>query len=105
MRKRYIVFFLVALTALTFAGCRANPEKAKKKYFDSGMKYMDDKQYEAAMIQFKKAVQKDPKYSEAYFQLATASWKLEHWGEGFRYMLQAVDTDPNNLKARVALGD
>ena len=44
MRNRYIVIFLLLLTALTFAGCRKNPEKAKRKYFASGMKYMDDKQ-------------------------------------------------------------
>ena len=105
MRNRYIVLFILALTALTFAGCRRNPEKAKQKYFDSGMKYMDNKQYEAASIQFKKAIQVDPKFADAYYQLGTASFKLEHWGEGFREMSQAVELDPNNLKARVALGD
>ena len=105
MRNRYIVVFLLVLTALTFVGCRRNPEKAKQKYLDSGMKYMDNKQYEAASIQFKKAIQVDPKFAEAHYQLAEASLKLEHWGEGFREMSQAVELDPNNLKARIALGD
>jgi hypothetical protein len=56
MRNRYIVIFTLALTAFTFAGCRSNPEKAKHKYFDSGMKFMDAKNYEAASIQFKREV-------------------------------------------------
>ncbi len=81
MRNRYIVLFLLALTALTFAGCRSNPEKAKRKYFDSGMKFMDNKQYEAASIQFKKAIQVDPKFSDAHYELGQAALKQEHWGE------------------------
>src|SRR3569833_3221022 len=105
MRNRYIVVFILLLTALSFTGCKKNPEKAKQKYLASGMKYMDDKQYEAASIQFKKAIQVDPKFAEAHYQLGEASLKLEHWGDGFREMLQAVELDPNNVKARVALGD
>ena len=57
MRNRYIVIsILVAALALVLAGCSRNPEVAKHKYLDSGMKYMDQKQYEAATIQFKKAI-------------------------------------------------
>ena len=79
MRKRYIVLFLSVLIALSFSGCSRNPEKAKRKYLESGMKYMDSKQYEAATIQFKKAIQVDPKFAEAHYELGPAYLKLQRW--------------------------
>ena len=105
MRNRYIVLAVMAVMTLTLAGCSRNPEKAKRKYLESGMSYMDKKQYEAASIQFKKAIQVDPKFAEAHFQLGNAMLKLQHWSEGFRELSTAVELDPNNSKARVSLGD
>ncbi len=77
MRKRYIVLVVVmAVLAIVLVGCTRNPETAKRKYLESGMKYMDQKKYDSAVIQFKKALQVDPKYAEAHFQLATARTRL-----------------------------
>ena len=42
MRNRYIVFITSTLLAVALVGCSKNPEVAKKKYLESGMKYMDD---------------------------------------------------------------
>ena len=41
MRNRYIVLIFSLLIGLSLSGCRGNPEKAKQKYLESGMKYMD----------------------------------------------------------------
>src|ERR1035438_8833092 len=71
MRNRYLISIATALVALLLVGatgCKANPEKAKKKYLESGLNYMDKKQYDAAVIQFKKALQADQKYAEAHYQ-------------------------------------
>ena len=57
MRNRYIVFVvLIAVLALVFVGCTRNPEVAKRKYLESGMKYMDQKKYDSAVIQFKESL-------------------------------------------------
>ncbi len=68
------------------------------------MKYMDQEKYDSAVIQFKKAIQIDPKFAEAHYQLARADLKLQHNQEAFREMSQTVELDPNNYKARQALG-
>jgi tetratricopeptide (TPR) repeat protein len=104
MRNRYIVFVVMAVLAVGFAGCTRNPEAAKRKYLESGMKYMDQKKYDSAVIQFKKALQIDPRYAEAHYQLATAEMDLQHFPEGFKELNQAVELDPNHFKARLALG-
>ena len=73
MRNRFVISITTALVAVLLiaaTGCKANPEKAKKKYLESGVSYVDKKQYDAAVIQFKKALQVDPNYAEAHYQLA-----------------------------------
>lgn len=80
MRKRYIVSVLMAVLTVILAGCSRNPDVAKRKYLESGNKYMDQQKYDAAAIQFKKAIQIDPKFAEAHFQLAQADLKLEKNG-------------------------
>ena len=75
MRNRYFVTAATALMAVLLVvatGCKGNPEKAKKKYLESGMSYVDKKQYDAAVIQFKKALQVDPNYADAHYQLGLA---------------------------------
>src|SRR5437868_226037 len=105
MRNRYIVYILSAFLIFALAGCKGNPETAKRKYLESGQKYMEKKQYEAASIQFKKALQIDPKFAEAHYQLGTAMLGMQHWQEGFKELTTAVEQDPNNMKARADLGN
>ncbi len=75
MRNRYLVSIVMAVLAIVLAGCSRNPDVAKRKYLESGMKYMEQEKYDSAAIQFKKALQIDPKYAEAHYQLANADMK------------------------------
>ena len=112
MRNRYVISIATALVAVLLVGatgCKSNPEKAKKKYLESGLSYMDKKQYDAAVIQFKKALQADPKYAEAHFQLGLAYLHQgndrQHFVSGYQEVRTATELDPNNLKARLELGN
>ncbi len=105
MRNRYLVYILSVFLILSLAACHSNPETAKRKYLESGQKYMDKKEYDAAVIQFKKALQIDPKFAEAHYQLGNALLGLQRWQEGFKQLSTAVELDPNNLKARADLGN
>src|SRR5215467_445027 len=104
MRNRYVVSVVLAVLTVALAGCSRNPEVAKKKYLESGMKYMDQDKADSAIIQFKKAIQIDPKFAEAHYQLALADLKISHNQDAFREMSQMVELDPNHFKARIALG-
>src|SRR5450759_4923277 len=112
MRNRYIVFVVLAVLSIGFIGCTRNPETAKRKYLESGMKYMEQKKYDSAVIQFKKAKQIDPHFAEAHYQLALAEANLKHFREVYSELNQAIDInmeqkkfdDPIHLKARFALG-
>jgi tetratricopeptide (TPR) repeat protein len=104
MRNRCIVFVVIAVLSIAFVGCARNPATAKRKYVESGQKYMEQKKYDSAVIQFKKALQVDPKYAEAHYQLALAELELQHYQEAYRELNQVVDLDPNHIKAHLQLG-
>jgi tetratricopeptide (TPR) repeat protein len=104
MRNRYIVFVVMAALSIGIVGCTRNPDTAKRKYVESGMKYMDQKKYDSAVIQFKKALQVDPKFAEAHYQLAMAQLDLQHFPDAYKELSQAVDLDHNHIKAHLQLG-
>jgi tetratricopeptide (TPR) repeat protein len=60
----------VSLIALTLASCARDPNVAKKKYLDSGNRYMDRGRLKEAAIQYQNAVKIDPKYGPAHYKLA-----------------------------------
>ena len=108
MRNRYLVTVATALMVLMLiaaTGCKSNPEKAKKKYLESGLSYVDKKQYDAAAIQFKKALQVDPKFAEAHYQLGLVYLRQQRPRDAYQELKLAVDNDPKNLKARLELGN
>src|SRR5271157_5792111 len=101
MRNRYFTMMVTALMAFLLVaatGCKGNPEKAKKKYLESGLEYLDKKQYDAAVIQFKKALQIDPKYADAHYELGLTYLRQQRYQEGYRELSQAADLDPKNVK-------
>jgi tetratricopeptide (TPR) repeat protein len=104
MRKRYIVSIVMAMLLAVLVGCTRNPDAAKRKYVESGMKYMDEKKYDSAIIQFKKALQVDPRWAEAHYQLGEAELTQQHWAAAFKEFSVAIDQDPNHVKAHLAIG-
>src|SRR6516165_11345583 len=93
MRNRCVIVVATALMAITLVaatGCKGNPEKAKKKYLESGLKYVDKKEYDAAVIQFKKALQVDPKYADAHYQLGLTYLRQQRVKEGYGELMQAA---------------
>src|SRR5215831_7031347 len=108
MRNRYVITaatVLIGMLLIVATGCKGNPEKAKKKYLESGMSYVDKKQYDAAVIQFKKALQVDPKYADAHYQLGLTYLRQQRMKEGYLELLQTSNPDPKNVKARLEMGN
>lgn len=69
MRCRLIPF---VLTLLMLAGCSLSPEAAKRRYFDNGERYFQQGKFREAIILYRNAIKKDPKFGEAYYKLGEA---------------------------------
>ena len=60
----------LAVCALARPGCSRDVEKASATYVERGDRYIQDKNVEAAIIEYRNAIQQDPRFGEAYRKLA-----------------------------------
>jgi tetratricopeptide (TPR) repeat protein len=95
-----LISVLLVLTA-----CSRDPNVAKQKYLQSGQQYFDNGEYGRASIQFRKALQIDHRYAEAYYRLGLTDLKLKLWPDAFRSLDQATALDPSNVNAHLRLAE
>lgn len=125
MMKREWMKFVVLLFVMLFAWSCATTSKEEKKeekvkeekakeevvkvetaedFYLKGMKEFKEGDFEDAVIEFKKAVDKDAKYFNAYYALGQAYEKQDKAKEAEAAYEEAVRLEPRNLSAREALG-
>src|SRR5207247_8376615 len=68
-RASIVVLAGIVLVVLGIPACSKDPAKAKKEYFESGLKYFNGNKFREAVIQFKNVVAVDPSYAAARYQL------------------------------------
>lgn len=90
--------------SLLLISCAANPEKAKLNYLNKGEGYMKQGQYSSAVIEFRNALKVDPKYVEAYYQLANACIPLRDGPCVGKALSQGIALDPNREDIRLLRG-
>src|SRR5438270_4024819 len=106
MTKHRLQLFLALQTLLaSLIACHGDPEQAKQRYLKSGQHYFDNAQYEEASIQFRKALQYDPRFGEGYFRLGLSYIKLQRWQEAYSALTGAVELAPQNTQAHLRLGE
>jgi tetratricopeptide (TPR) repeat protein len=108
MKRRIGLALSVTLSvvgSLLLSSCFRDPNLAKQKYLQSGESYFDKGEYGRASIQFRKALQIDHQYAEAYYRLGLTDVKLQLWPDAFRALDQAISLDPNHLAAHLKLGE
>lgn len=89
---------------LTLAGC-SNPEKAKAEHLARGEAFLKEKKFQEASLEFRNVLQIDETSGRGHWGLAQAYEGLQRFQEAVQELQRAVDADPNNLDARVRLGN
>ena len=90
--------------ALLISSCSRDPQKAKAKYFAAGQNYMKKGQYGDAAIEFRNALRLDPRFVDAYYQLAQADLAQHDWNAAYASLEKAIELDPQRLDARLDRG-
>ncbi len=91
---------VVALTAL--AGCTP-PEQKAKGYYESGQKYLEQKDYVKAALEFRNALKVKQDYADAWFGMAQVEENDKNWNLVAGDLNKVLELDPKYLKARLAL--
>jgi tetratricopeptide (TPR) repeat protein len=91
------------LVAFLLTGCSSDPNKQKRAYLQSGDKYFQRARYQEAVIQFRNAIEIDPRFAEAHWQLARTFLRLRNSEAAFRELHETVRLEPRNADAELEL--
>jgi len=93
--------FLVSLLVVIGSGCNRSP----RDYVERGKKFFSEQKYEDASIQYRKAIQKDSNFGEAYYELGLSEIKRQNLGDAYEALSRAVGLKPTSDEAKVKLAD
>src|SRR5258708_7407487 len=105
MRLRIARLHVLVLGTLFIAACSRDPNVRKQKYLESGERYFAKAEYSAASIQFRNALQVDPQFAAAHYQLARAASKLKDWDGANKELALTIELQPENYSARLDLAN
>jgi len=99
------VLLTCLLLAAALTGCSRDPNVRKQKYLDSGDKYFAEGKYREAEIQYSNAIQIDPRFAQAHYQLSQSYLKLGDLQRAYQELRSTVEIAPNNYAARLAMAN
>ncbi len=103
--KRAWKMATVGLILALISACSNDIGYLRKKYLDSGNKYFGNAKYKEASIMYRRALQKDMRFGEAYYRLGLSELKLGRPVDAMRALQRAVELDPKNVEAPARLAE
>lgn len=94
----YVLFFFLALS-----GCGSSEESAAG-FVQNGNKLFAQGDMAKARIEYKNAIQVDPRQAEPYYRLALIDEKEQKWKGMYANLVTAEQLNPNHIDAIVKLG-
>jgi cellulose synthase operon protein C len=95
------IFVIAVFVATLFSGCSRDPNVRKQKYLESGDRYFAKGKYREAAIQYSNALQVDPRFPAAHYQLGETYLKLGDIGRAFQELSRTIDLAPDDYRARI----
>ena len=105
MKRSAVALLLATILCALFTSCSRDPNVRKQKYLESGKRYYEKTKYREAVIQFSNALQVDPRFAEAHYQLAQTYLKLGVFPSAYNELVRTVELQPDNDKAQIDLGN
>jgi tetratricopeptide (TPR) repeat protein len=104
MTSRLSTAFLIS-AALTMAACKSDPKVAAREHLEDGNRQLAQQQYPEAILEYRRAVQADPRLGEARLQLAHAYAAVGDGPNALREYARASDLLPDDTAAQVKAGN
>ncbi len=102
-RKLTLIMVTILFAVTIVAGC-SGPEAKKMKFYNKGKALYEKGDFVKANLEFKNAIQIDPKFADSYYMIGMVSMKTGNFNSAFGNFSKAADLDPNHVKAQVEIG-
>jgi tetratricopeptide (TPR) repeat protein len=89
----------LAIAVVALGGCARGPKDVG--YLDSGKKFLAQKDYARAVLQFRNAIRANPRNAEAHYQLGAAYLEQRDWTAAYEELTKALELNPNHHEAQV----
>lgn len=103
MTKRLFKFLCLILVIGFVAGC-GGPEQKKMKFFNKGKALYEKGDLVKAKLEFKNAIQIDPKFSDAYYMLGMVELRGGNFQGAFGAFNKAVELNPLHWDSHIQMG-
>lgn len=92
------------LVFIATAGCSRSPLQTKEQLLEGGKAFAAQQKYPEAILQYRSAVQLDPRFGEARYELAEAYLKTNDVAKALDEMVRAADLMPDNVDVNLKAG-
>src|SRR5271155_6101846 len=96
---------LLALPLILSAGIVVSCRQSPQQYVAKGNNFFKAGKYEDAIINYKKAIQRDPKFGEGYYRLGLAELKTGKSRDAYVAINTASGLLPDRADVQVTLAD
>ncbi|MGQ9919088.1 MAG: tetratricopeptide repeat protein, partial [Bryobacteraceae bacterium] len=97
--------FLFTALMLVAASCGRDPEKAKRRYLENGNRYAQQGKFKEAIIMYRNALKRDPRFGEAYLRLGDAEMRRGMPAQAVAAYRRAVELYPDPEEPAGKLAD
>ena len=85
-------------------GC-AGKEETRNNHYKKGEALFAQKDFVKAKLEFKNALQIDPKFAPAYHKLGECEIRLKNWRQAFGFLSKAAELDSELWEAQLSLAE
>ena len=103
MKRQHLLSLLCLLATLTVAACASN-ENAKQAFLASGDRYASQDKFPEAIVQYRNAIQRDPRFAVARLKLARLYERTGDAQNAYREFVRAADLLPADDAAQLQAG-
>ena len=96
---------LLGLIAVMAVSCGRDPEKAKRRYLENGNRYAQQGKLKEAIIMYRNALKRDPRFGEAYLRLGDAEMRRGMPAQAVAAYRRAVELYPDPEEPAGKLAD
>src|ERR1700733_7970467 len=93
----------LSIVASALAGCFSSPTAKKQKFFDQGEQAFHQQQYPEAIISYSRALEADPRFTDAHFRLAQCLEKQSNWAGAIQELQRTIELRPTLWAAQTDL--